>query len=203
MRQYHRVSGVWTFAYVRGVRSRRCHRSTDNPTPAPALRSCTLKPSVDKQINLMANTFTQIYLHFIFAVKGREAILFPGARERVHSYIGGIIRDCDHIPIAIGGTENHVHILIAYNVNQAVPDLVREVKVSTTNFINNNHLIPFKFAWQRGYACFSYSNSHVDTVKQYIEHQEEHHKCMTLREETIRDLERRGIVFDEKYLFDD
>ena len=150
----------------------------------------------------MANTFSQIYLHLIFAVKGREAMLFPGVRQRVHSYMGGIIRDCGHIPIAIGGTDNHVHILIGYNINQPVPDLVKEVKVSTTNFINNNRLIAFKFAWQRGYACFSYSNSHVETVRQYVENQVEHHKGMTLEEEMIRDLERRGIVFDEKFIFE-
>lgn len=151
----------------------------------------------------MANTFSQIYLHLIFAVKGRNALLFLGVSQRVHSYIGGIIRDCGHKPIAIGGTENHIHILIGYNLNQLIPDLVKEVKVSTTNFINSHHLIPFRFAWQRGYACFSYSNSHVETVRRYIEHQIEHHKGVTLKEETIRELERRGIAFDEKYIFEE
>lgn len=151
----------------------------------------------------MANTFSQIYLHLIFAVKGRDTKLFPGIHQRVHAYMGGIVRDCGHIPIAIGGTDNHVHILIGYNINQLVPDLVKDVKVSTTNFINTNRLIPSKFAWQRGYACFSYSNSHVETVRQYVENQVEHHKGMTFREETIRDFERRGIVFDEKFIFED
>ena len=98
----------------------------------------------------MSNTYTKIYLHIVFAVKDREALLPPLTQDRVHSYMATVLRDKGHFPVAIGGTENHVHILIDYNLSQPIPDMVRELKTSVTKFINSNHLIPFQFAWQRG-----------------------------------------------------
>lgn len=151
----------------------------------------------------MANTFSQVYLHIIFAVKGREAFLPVFIRPRIHRYIGGIIRDCGHIPIAVGGPDDHVHILIAYNLTASVPELVRTIKTSTSVFINSNHLIAYRFSWQRGYACFSHSHSQVDRVSRYIANQVEHHKNMTVRQEIIQELERRGISYDPKYLFEE
>lgn len=151
----------------------------------------------------MANTFSQIYIHLVFAVKNREALIPAMIRPRIHAYIGGIVRELGHTPIAVGGTDNHVHVLIGYNITKLIPDLMREVKSSTTNFINSNHLIPFKFGWQRGYACFSYSHSHIPKVVEYIKNQVEHHKSMTFIDELKRELDLRGIDYDMQYLFDD
>lgn len=151
----------------------------------------------------MANTYSRIYLHLVFAVKNREAFLPSLIRPRVHAFIGGIVNNLGHKLIAVGGTDNHVHLLIEYNLTKLIPDLMREVKSSSTKFINANHMIPFEFSWQRGYACFSYSHSHIPEVKYYVEHQVEHHMNMTFFEEVKRDLDVRGIDYDMQYFFDE
>lgn len=150
----------------------------------------------------MSNTYTKIYLHIVFAVKDREALLTPLVQDRIYRYMATVLRDKGHFPIAVGGTENHVHILIDYNLSHPIPEMVRELKTCVTKLINTNHLIPFQFAWQRGYACFSYSASHVSAVKNYITHQAEHHNKMTLREEMIAIYQRYGVEYDEKYVFE-
>ena len=150
----------------------------------------------------MANTYTKIYLHIVFAVKDREALLPPLLQKRIYSYMATVLRDKGHFPVTIGGTENHVHILIDYAMSQPIPDMVRELKTCVTKLINTNHLIPFQFAWQRGYACFSYSASQVAAVKNYIDHQAEHHDKMTLREEMAAIYQRFGVEYDEKYVFE-
>lgn len=150
----------------------------------------------------MSNTYTKIYLHIVFAVKDREALFPPLVQDRIYRYMATVLRDKGHFPIAVGGTENHVHILIDYNLSHPIPDMVRELKTCVTKLINTNHLIPFQFAWQRGYACFSYSASHVSAVKNYITHQAEHHNKMTLREEMIAIYQRFGVEYDEKYVFE-
>lgn len=151
----------------------------------------------------MSNTYTKIYLHIVFAVKDREALLPPLVQDRIYRYMVTVLRDKGHFPIAVGGTENHVHILIDYNISHPIPDMVRELKTCVTKLINTNHLIPFQFAWQRGYACFSYSASQVDAVKNYITHQAEHHSKMTLRDEMVAIYHRFGVEYDEKYVFDE
>lgn len=151
----------------------------------------------------MANTYTKIYLHVVFAVKDREALLPMALQERIHKYMATVMRDMGHFPIAIGGTENHVHILVDYKLVQPIPDMVRELKIAVTKLINSNHLIPFQFAWQRGYACFSYSSSQVPAVKNYINKQAEHHSKITLVEEMRNIYERCGVEYDEKYIFEE
>lgn len=151
----------------------------------------------------MSNTYTKIYLHIIFAVKNREFLLSPVAQQSLHLYLAKMLATSGHYPVAIGGVENHVHILIDYKPTQAIPDLVRELKVASAKMINTNHLIPFQFAWQRGYGCFSYSPSQIEQVKQYILHQKQHHGKMSLREEMIMIYNRFGIEYDEQYIFEE
>lgn len=151
----------------------------------------------------MANTFSQIYLHITFAVKGRYALISRDVRPRVHAFIAGIVKDHGHFPIAVGGTDDHVHILLSYNLNRLIPDLMREVKASTTKFINNNRLCGCKFMWQRGYGCFSYSHSHIEQVKHYVENQEQHHYGESYFEEIKYQLDARGIEYDAQYILDE
>ena len=151
----------------------------------------------------MSNTYTKIYLHIIFAVKGRESLLPIGTQMRVHQYMAKMLRENGHYPVAIGGIDNHVHLLIDYKPTQSLPEMIRELKTATTKLINTNHLIPFQFAWQRGYSCFSYSASHVERVKRYVERQIEHHKNMTLREEIMKAYDYFGIDFDQRYIFEE
>ncbi len=117
--------------------------------------------------------------------------------------MGGVLREQGHYPMAIGGIENHVHILIGYNVNISIPDTVRNLKTSTSRFINDLNIIPFRFEWQRGYGCFSYSRSHVDNVINYIKRQHEHHKSRSLEEEMRNIMDRFGIDYDERYMIKD
>ena len=149
----------------------------------------------------MANTYIRIYLHLVFAVKNRDALISPYREKQIHSYMAGTLYKLNHKPIIVGGIEDHVHILLSYNPNQTLPDLVKELKTGTTKFINNNHLCTFKFEWQRGYACFSYSHSMVDKVYKYIENQHQHHNGRSLQEELKSMLEGFGIEYDDQYIF--
>ena len=151
----------------------------------------------------MANTFSQVYLHIIFAAKCHEDYLNPMVLPRIHQYIGGVIKKFGHIPIVVGGVQDHVHILISYNLNQSVPELVKNIKLSTSKFIKTNNLSHFVFKWQRGYACFSHSHSQVNKVVNYIRNQWNHHKSQSLREELESELNKRGIVYESQYLFDE
>ena len=148
----------------------------------------------------MANTYTQIYLHLVFAVKNSNSLLPVYHQPRIFRYIGGIVSRLGHKPIEIGGIESHVHILLGLNVKQSVADMVRDIKSSTSRFINESHIIPYHFEWQSGYGCFSYSQSQVESVRTYIQNQHLHHKSTTLEAE-IRDiLTKYGIEFDERFI---
>ena len=148
----------------------------------------------------MANTFTQIYLHLIFAVKNRASLIPALAESRPHTYLGGVLKQHNHIALAVGGTDDHVHILFRYNVNQTIPDLVRDLKSSSSKFMTQHRLTPFKFEWQTGYAVFSYSNSQVEAVKRYVENQHIHHKGLSLKDEVKSILDKLGMEYDERYI---
>lgn len=148
----------------------------------------------------MANTYSQVNLHVVFAIKNRNSAIPAIYLPRVHAYIGGILKQHGHFPYAIGGTENHVHIMLAYNLNQPIPDMVRDVKSSSSKYINEQHLISYRFEWQAGYGCFSYSQSQIDKVCNYIRHQFEHHKSVSLEDEIRSMLEKFRIEYDPRYV---
>ncbi|MEZ3562887.1 MAG: IS200/IS605 family transposase [Duncaniella sp.] len=148
----------------------------------------------------MANTYTQVYLHIIFAVKNRASLLPATSLTRVHSYIGGVLKQHGHIPLAIGGIDNHIHIMVAYNIRQSISDMIRDIKSSSSRFINESRIIPFHFEWQSGYGCFSYSHSQINSVCEYINHQHEHHKSISLETEVRTILDRLGMTYDERYV---
>lgn len=154
----------------------------------------------DKPI-IMANTYLRIYLHLVFAVKNRNALILPHWKNRVYAYIAQALRDGDHYPIIIGGMPDHVHILLGYSGKEALPDMVRRVKVGCTKFINEQRITPFKFEWQKGYGCFSYSHSHLPQVIKYIENQEQHHSKQSVVAEMKRMLNAFDVVYDESYIF--
>ena len=151
----------------------------------------------------MANTYICIYLHLVFAVKHRQALLRPDIIPRVHKYIAGVCHKVGNDAICIGGIEDHTHILLKFSPKSCLADFVRDVKVASTKFINDNHLCPHLFAWQRGYACFSYSKSQIEKVCRYINMQMEHHKGYTLQEEIRRFLELYDMDYDQKYIFEE
>lgn len=150
----------------------------------------------------MPNTYSQIYIQVVFAVKGRENLISKNNREELHKYITGIIQKRDQKLLSIFCMPNHTHILIGLKPSISVSDMVRDIKTGSSNFINEQKWIKGKFSWQEGFGAFSYSRSQIDNVIKYILNQEEHHKTVSFKDEYIDFLKKFDIEYDEKYLFD-
>ena len=150
----------------------------------------------------MANTYTQIYIQVVFAVKWRQALIRPENREDLHQYITGIIRNKGQKLMAINSRPDHIHLLLGMNPDLALSDLVREVKKSSTRFIKDNRWVTGCFNWQEGFGAFSYSRSSLDAVVRYIQNQDQHHARRSFEEEYVRLLRKFEVSFDEKYLFE-
>lgn len=149
----------------------------------------------------MANTYTQIYIHVVFAVQERASLLKTEWREELFRYIAGILKNQGIKLIAIGGVEDHIHILFALNPKVALSNLIRDIKANSSKFINDKGFVRGKFYWQEGFGAFSYSRSQVDAVAKYVLNQEKHHANKTFKGEFIELLERFDIEYDEQYLF--
>ena len=150
----------------------------------------------------MPNTYSQIYIQIVFAVKGRENLISKIHREELHKYITGIVQNRGQKMLSIFCMPDHVHLLVGIKPSIAISDLVRDLKAGSSNFINQQHWVKGKFNWQEGFGAFSYSKSQIDTVIKYILSQEEHHKKTTFREEYFNFLEKFEIDYDEKYVFE-
>lgn len=151
----------------------------------------------------MANTFTQIYLHLVFAVQNRLSLIQPAWRDELYKYITGITQNNGHKLIAINGTANHIHIAVGYKPHQLIPDLLQDIKGCSSKWINEKKFVMGKFNWQAGYGAFSFSHSHIDRIVKYINNQEQHHKKKTFRDEYIKLLEKYDVLYDEKYILAD
>jgi putative transposase len=150
----------------------------------------------------MSGTFSQIYIHIVFAVKGRENLISRHWREELYKYIAGIVRNKEQKPIIIGGMPDHIHALIGLRPVMAISDLTRDIKNNSSKFINDRKLINGHFSWQEGYGAFSYSHSDVESVYNYILNQENHHQRKSFKEEYSDLLKEFEIKYDEEYLFE-
>ncbi len=150
----------------------------------------------------MANTYTQCYFHLVFSVKNRDALIRRDWKDELERYVTGIVQNHLHKMLAIGTMADHAHILIGYNVNHLIPDLVEEIKTSSNKFIKEKKLSKFRFEWQKGYGAFTHSHSQIDLVAKYILSQEEHHKKKSFREEYFEILENNNVEFKDEYVFD-
>ena len=150
----------------------------------------------------MANTYSQLYIQIVFAVKGRENLIEKSWKDELHKYIAGIIKAKGQKPIIVNGMADHIHVFIGLKPSMAISDLVRDIKNNSTNFINERKFVKSKFSWQEGYGAFSYSHSHIQTVYNYILNQEEHHKRRKFREEYTELLRKFEIEYNEQYVFD-
>ena len=150
----------------------------------------------------MADTYTQIYIHIIFAVKGRQNHISVDWKDELYKYITGIISNKKQKLIHINGISDHIHILIGMKPTISLSDLVRDVKFNSTNFINAKRYINGKFYWQEGFGAFSCSPSQLDKVINYIKNQEIHHKRKTFKEEYVEFLKRYNVEYKPEYLFD-
>lgn len=133
----------------------------------------------------MANTYTQIHLHIIFAVKYRDGVIMNSWKDELYKYITGIVQNNKHKLIAINGMSDHIHLLIGFGPIQSLSDLLQDVKGNSSKWINERKFVRGKFEWQEGYGAFSYGKSQIKSVISYSENQEEHHKKKTFKEEFI------------------
>lgn len=150
----------------------------------------------------MANTYSQIYIQIVFAVKGRQNLIPKAHREELHKYISGIVDRRDQKLLSVFCMPDHTHLFVGMKPSVSVSDLTRDVKAASSGFISDNNWVKGKFQWQEGFGAFSYSRSQVDTVSAYVLNQEEHHRKQTFREEYIDFLNKFNVQFDEKYLFE-
>ncbi|MBE0673622.1 MAG: IS200/IS605 family transposase [Bacteroidales bacterium] len=149
----------------------------------------------------MANTYTQLYVHCVFAVQGRYSLIHKPWNDDLYRYISGIVTDHGHKAYIINGMPDHVHMLVSMHPGKSLSDLMYNVKKSSSLWINQRRLVMGKFSWQEGYGAFTYSKSQIPVVANYIENQEQHHKGQSFKEEYIKLLDSFGVKYDEKYLF--
>lgn len=149
----------------------------------------------------MANTYTQIHIQFVFAVKFRDAVIHSSWKDELYRYMTGIVQNNKHKLIAINGMPDHIHILIGMRPTQSISDLMQDIKGSSSKWINQKGFIKGKFEWQEGYGAFSYGKSQVKDVIAYIENQEQHHSKKTFRDEYMDFLKKFDVEYDEQYIF--
>jgi putative transposase len=150
----------------------------------------------------MPGTFSQIYIQIVFAVKGRQSLINSDWEDELHKYMAGIIKNKQQKMLAINGMPDHVHILIGMKPSCCLSDLVREIKKSSNEFVNEKKYSKFKFQWQEGFGAFSYSHASLDDVIAYINNQKSHHKKQSFKEEYKEFLTQFQIEHKEEFLFD-
>jgi len=149
----------------------------------------------------MSNTYTQIHIQCVTAVKFRLSVIQPLWKERLHQYITGVVQNNGHKMISINAMPDHLHLFVGFRPNQSLSDLMRIVKGESSEWINKEKFNSSAFRWQEGYGALSYSRSQIPAVCKYIENQEEHHRKKTFLEEYKHILDECGIEYDERYIF--
>jgi REP element-mobilizing transposase RayT len=149
----------------------------------------------------MANTYSKIYIQTVFVVQDRNSLITKVWKDDLYKYICGIVQTREHKMLQIGGIADHVHLFVGLKPNESVSDLMKWVKGSSSEWINEQKFTATKFKWQDGFGAFSYSHSQISAVCKYIQNQETHHKKKTFTEEYLEFLEKFEVPFDERYLF--
>ena len=149
----------------------------------------------------MPNTYTQIHIHAVFAVKARAGLIQREWKNDLYKYITGILQHYSHKLLAINGMPDHVHVFFGMRPNQSLSDLMQDIKGGSSKWINDQKFVKGRFEWQEGYGGFSYSKSHVSRVIAYIQNQEIHHRRKTFLEEYNEFLIKFGVDYDERYIF--
>lgn len=149
----------------------------------------------------MSNTYHQIFIHTIFAVKNRQALIQKPWRPDLFAVIGNLINETGCKTIIVNGTEDHVHCLIKMKPDISVSDVMKNAKAKSSKWVNESGVLESRFEWQRGFGAFSHSNKAVAGVKRYIQNQEEHHRKKTFVEEYIQYLKEFDVDYDERYIF--
>lgn len=155
----------------------------------------------ERHIPGMANTYTQIYIHIVFAVEGRQNLIPPKHNDELQKYITGIVSNRRHKVIAINNMPDHLHLFIGMRPDAALSDLIRDVKTASSKFINEKRWCFGRFSWQDGFGAFSHSRSQIGTVIRYIQNQQKHHVKKSFQSEYLQMLEKFGVEFDQRYIF--
>jgi putative transposase len=151
----------------------------------------------------MSQSLAQIYLHIVFSTKSRQPLLRDKEfRGRTHAYLAGICKNLDCPALVVGGIEDHVHILCRFGKTIEVATLLRELKRDSSKWIKENERRLNDFHWQAGYGAFSVSPGHADALQEYIQNQEEHHRCEGFQDEYRRLCKKYGLEIDERYVWD-
>ena len=146
----------------------------------------------------MGHSYTSNHIHCVFSTKDRRAIIKPEQQEKLWAYLLGIARNLGIESLAIGGTGDHVHVLVAIPAAASVAELMSKLKANSSRWMREHGT---DFSWQEGYGAFSVGASQIGMVKNYIHHQAEHHKTRSFEEEFIALLQKYDVRYDPKYMF--
>lgn len=150
----------------------------------------------------MSDTYSQIYIQIIFAVKGRENLISSQWREELHKYIAGIIRNKNQKSIIVGGTSDHIHAFFGMKPSMLLSDLARDIKNNSSRFVKDQRMVRGHFSWQEGFGAFSYSSSDISSIYNYILNQDKHHQKRNFKVEFLQLLKENEIAYEDKYLFE-
>ncbi|MFN8277474.1 MAG: IS200/IS605 family transposase [Chitinophagales bacterium] len=150
----------------------------------------------------MANTYTQLYIQFVFAVNGRKSLIKESFRNELEQLICGIVKKNQCKPYAIYCNPDHTHLFVGMHPTMAPSKLIEYVKCASSSWLNKTSYLPGKFSWQDGYAAFTYSQSHIHRVVQYILNQRKHHQSQSFRDEYQLFLQKFDVKYDDRFLFD-
>jgi putative transposase len=151
----------------------------------------------------MADTYTKLFIHVVFAVKGRENLISPRWKDDLYKYINGIIVNSDQKLMIINGMPDHIHILLGVKPTIVFSDLIRDIKANSSQFINEKRYVLGRFEWQQGFGAFTCNPAELNTIINYIKNQEEHHNTKKFKDEYIDLLNYNMIEYKNEYLFDD
>ena len=151
----------------------------------------------------MGNTYFQIHIHVVFAVSERRPVLTEKIAPDLHAYLAGAFRKEESIFADVGGYDDHIHALIGIRPNHRLSDIIRNIKANSSAWLTERMTGSHKFRWQRGYAAFSVSHFQLQTVRDYIANQREHHRSLSFADELRILLQKHGVKFEEAYLLDE
>lgn len=148
----------------------------------------------------MPSSHTSLHFHLVFSTKERLPLIAKEWRERLHAYLGGIVKGLEGVPLAIGGIEDHVHLLVGLKSLHRLDYFLRDVKADSSAWVHQE-IGNRTFGWQKGYGAFSVSPSNIEGVRRYVLSQEEHHRRKTFQEEYLELLKASGLEYDERYVW--
>jgi REP element-mobilizing transposase RayT len=150
----------------------------------------------------MAQTLVALYYHIVFSTKNRAELIRPDVEDELYAYIGGILKN-NRSKLLIGnGTQNHAHLLTSLDKNILIPDVIGDVKRSSSKWLKTKGGMLAKFGWQDGYSAFTVGHKQIETVKRYIAGQKEHHQKKYFEDEMRELYDEHDVPFDDRYVWD-